>query len=59
MQKFLQNLGSWTEEGDGSVGGALVYWFVRLREGDNYGVLPDGWNLRVLVREVVESTKVL
>ena len=59
MQKFLQNLGGWTKEGDGSVGSALVYWFTRLREGDNYSVLPDGWNLRVLVREVVECAKVL
>ena len=37
----------------------MIYWFTRLREGDNYCVLPDGWNLRVLVREVVECAKVL
>ena len=58
-KEFLQYLRGWTEEGDGSVGSALVFWFTWFGKGNDYCVFPDGWEFSVSVGEVEEPAKVL
>ena len=50
----LQNLDRWTEEGDGSVGGAIGGGFAGFRKGDDNSCLPDGGDVCTGKGEVVE-----
>ena len=52
-QEPFQNFDSGAEEGDGSVAGAKPGKFAGLKQGDDGSGFPDGWDVGVIVGEVV------
>ena len=59
IEKPLQHLGGWAEEGNRTVGHALGFGFAGFLEGDDYCLFPDRGYFGVPIGEIVDLAEVL
>ena len=56
--EFFQHFGSRAEERNGSVGGALVFWFAGFKQRQDYSMLPYCREIGVLIGEIEKCCKI-
>ena len=58
VHQFFKHFGGRTQDGDRSVGGALIFGFSRFEDREDDGVFPYCWEVGMLVGEVEEFGEV-